>query len=47
VSVKALSGWAFEMALKPGADGSLFEKYALGPYLRDNLFVIAAILKSE
>ncbi|KAI8466052.1 MAG: hypothetical protein J3K34DRAFT_434854 [Monoraphidium minutum] len=47
VSVKGVSGWAFEMALRPGSDAALFDKYSLSDYVQDNWFVLAAIFKDE
>ncbi|KIZ04463.1 hypothetical protein MNEG_3494 [Monoraphidium neglectum] len=47
ISVKGSSGWAFEMALRPGSELALFEKYSVAEYVQDNWFVLAAILKDE
>jgi hypothetical protein len=34
ISVKGSSGWAFEMALRPGSELALFEKYSVAEYVQ-------------
>jgi hypothetical protein len=34
VSVKGSSGWAFEMALRPGSELALFDKFSLAGFVQ-------------
>lgn len=47
VSVKSSSGWAFELALRPGGDPAVFDKFSVAEYVQDNWFVLSAVLKDE
>jgi hypothetical protein len=34
LSVKSSAGWAFELALRPGGDADLYERYSIAEYLQ-------------